>query len=218
MFVIRLPNGNLMVPQTATGHDGRILGDVYVEIGPQDADYSRLAEQALTPEEGEEARDRWRGWSRPLWLGQAAGWPCGAGSLSPRSRARTSDSRNLRWPPGVRMLVMRPEAAQRVTVFGSTRNRAATSPGVSRRSLLPSTFSPLRLSPLCLRSGNPSSLALNEYFRPRFLEIRPLIRGCPEPVRSRSATPGKSRIGKRLFRLHFERPGSRRLRTVDNGM
>ena len=44
MFVIRLPNGNLMVPQTATGHDGRVLGDVYVEIGPQDADYSRLAE------------------------------------------------------------------------------------------------------------------------------------------------------------------------------
>ena len=45
MFVIRLPNGNLMVPQTATGNDGRILGDVYVEIGPQDADYARLAEQ-----------------------------------------------------------------------------------------------------------------------------------------------------------------------------
>ncbi len=49
------------------------------------------------------------------------------------------------------MLVMRPEAAQRVTVFGSTRNSAATSPGVSRRSLLPSTFSLLRLSPLILR-------------------------------------------------------------------
>ncbi len=60
MFVIRLPNGNLMVPQTATGHDGRILGDVYVEIGPQDADYSRLAAQALTPEEAEQRRDRWR--------------------------------------------------------------------------------------------------------------------------------------------------------------
>ena len=44
MFVIRLPNGNLQVPQTAihTG-DGRIIGDVYVEIGPQDADYDRLA-------------------------------------------------------------------------------------------------------------------------------------------------------------------------------
>ncbi len=52
------------------------------------------------------------------------------------ARPRTSDSRNLRCPPGVRMLVMRPEAAQRVTVFGSTRNRATTSPGVSRRSLV----------------------------------------------------------------------------------
>jgi hypothetical protein len=57
MFVIRLPNGNLRVPQTAIGHDGRILGDVYVEIGPQDADYSRLAEQALTPEEVQQRRD-----------------------------------------------------------------------------------------------------------------------------------------------------------------
>ena len=61
MFVIRLPNGNLQVPQTAvhTG-DGRLIGDVYVEIGPQDADYSRLAAQALTPEEAERRRDRWR--------------------------------------------------------------------------------------------------------------------------------------------------------------
>jgi len=33
---------------------------------------------------------------------------------SPRSNARTSDSRNLRCPPGVRMLLMRPEAAHRV--------------------------------------------------------------------------------------------------------
>src|ERR1039458_9614520 len=60
MFVIRLPNGNLRVPQSAIAHDGRILGDVYVEIGPQDDDYSRLAEQALTPEEFEQRRDRWR--------------------------------------------------------------------------------------------------------------------------------------------------------------
>ena len=44
MFVIRLPNGNLKVPYTAT--DGRIIGDVYVEVGPQDADYARLAEQS----------------------------------------------------------------------------------------------------------------------------------------------------------------------------
>jgi len=60
MFVIRLPNGNLRVPQTAIAHDGRIIADVYVEIGPQDADYSRLAAQALTPEEVQQRRDRWR--------------------------------------------------------------------------------------------------------------------------------------------------------------
>ena len=60
MFVIRLPNGNLKVPQTAVGHDGRLIGDAYVEIGPQHADYSRLAAQALTPEEAERRRDRWQ--------------------------------------------------------------------------------------------------------------------------------------------------------------
>jgi hypothetical protein len=61
MFVIRLPNGNLQVPQTAvhTG-DGRIFGDVYVEIGPQDADYARLAAQALTPDEAAQRREEWR--------------------------------------------------------------------------------------------------------------------------------------------------------------
>jgi hypothetical protein len=60
MFVIRLPNGNLKVPQTAIGHDGRVIGDAYVEIGPEDADYSRLAAHALSPEEAERRRDRWR--------------------------------------------------------------------------------------------------------------------------------------------------------------
>jgi post-segregation antitoxin (ccd killing protein) len=60
MFVIRLPNGNLRVPQTAVAQDGRLIGDAYVEIGPQDADYSRLAAQALTPEEAERRRDRWQ--------------------------------------------------------------------------------------------------------------------------------------------------------------
>ena len=60
MFVIRLPNGNLRVPQSAIAHDGRVLGDVYVEIGPQDADYARLAAQALTPEEAEQRRNQWR--------------------------------------------------------------------------------------------------------------------------------------------------------------
>jgi hypothetical protein len=191
MFVIRLPNGNLQVPQTAihTG-DGRIIGDVYVEIGPHDADYDRLAAQAITPDEAEQRRDQWRAGDAALlrefqefarlvgdqyWPGadgepddlagprtparpgyEAAGCPSCETSLSPRSRARTSDSRNLRCPPGVRMLVMRPDAAHRVTVFGSTRNRAATSPGVSSRSLLPSTF-----HLLSTRSEYAHSLATN---------------------------------------------------------
>lgn len=61
MFVIRLPNGNLQVPATAvhTG-DGRFIGDVYVEIGPDDTDYARLSEHALTPDEVEERKERWR--------------------------------------------------------------------------------------------------------------------------------------------------------------
>jgi hypothetical protein len=60
MFVIRLPNGNLQVPQTAVANDGRIIGNAYVEIGPQDADYERLAPQALTPDEAERRREAWR--------------------------------------------------------------------------------------------------------------------------------------------------------------
>ena len=60
MFVIRLPNGNLQVPQTAVREDGRVIGDAYVEIGPQDADYERLAAQAMTPDEAQQRRARWR--------------------------------------------------------------------------------------------------------------------------------------------------------------
>ena len=61
MFVIRLPNGNLQVPQTAIrSGDGRLIGDVYVEIGPDDSDYERLSAQALTLDEVEERKDQWR--------------------------------------------------------------------------------------------------------------------------------------------------------------
>ena len=63
MFVIRLPNGNLQVPQTAIGAVGAqslMLGDAYVEIGPEDAEYARLAEQAITPDQVEERRAAWR--------------------------------------------------------------------------------------------------------------------------------------------------------------
>ena len=87
MFVIRLPNGNLQVPQTAvhTG-DGRVIGDVYVEIGPEDTDYARLAEQALTPDQVEERKQRWR-------AGDAASPPRLANARSTRSRhSPNSDS------------------------------------------------------------------------------------------------------------------------------
>jgi len=59
MYVIRLPNGNLRVPQSAI-HEGRIIGDAYVEIGPEDADYARLAAQAMTEDEDEHRRAQWR--------------------------------------------------------------------------------------------------------------------------------------------------------------
>jgi hypothetical protein len=60
MFVIRLANGNLLVPDSAVSGDGRMIGDAYVEIGPDDAAYLSLAAQALTPEEYEERRRQWR--------------------------------------------------------------------------------------------------------------------------------------------------------------
>ena len=92
MYVIRLPNGNLQVPRSAM-HDGRIIGDAYVEIGPQDADYARLAKQAVTMDELEQRRANWaagdealrqeflefarlvegQNWPDPYWPEQATG-------------------------------------------------------------------------------------------------------------------------------------------------
>jgi hypothetical protein len=60
MFVIRLPNGNLRVPETAIGNEGRVIGNAYVEIGPQDADYARLAAEAVTEDEMAQRRAQWR--------------------------------------------------------------------------------------------------------------------------------------------------------------
>lgn len=60
MFVIRLRNGNLMVPESVIGEGGRVIGDAYVEIGPDDADYERLARDALTEEEAQGRRQRWQ--------------------------------------------------------------------------------------------------------------------------------------------------------------
>jgi hypothetical protein len=66
MFVIRLPNGNLMVPESAMSDGGQLMSDAYVEIGPEDVDYARLASQAVTEEEAEERRRRWREGDEPL--------------------------------------------------------------------------------------------------------------------------------------------------------
>lgn len=65
MYVIRLPNGNLRVPHSAVLSDAtpdaeRVIAQGYVEIGPDDPDYSRLSDEALTEEEFEEKRRGWR--------------------------------------------------------------------------------------------------------------------------------------------------------------
>jgi hypothetical protein len=66
MYVIRLPNGNLLVPESATEQDGRLVGDAYVEVGPADADYDRFAEDALTQDELDERKRLWREGDEPL--------------------------------------------------------------------------------------------------------------------------------------------------------
>jgi hypothetical protein len=66
MYVIRLPDGTLRVPQSVLldpdeGTDeGRIIAQAYVEVRPGDPDYDRLYEQSLTEEELEEKRQSWR--------------------------------------------------------------------------------------------------------------------------------------------------------------
>jgi hypothetical protein len=60
MFVIRLPNGNLMAPESATDQQGQVVGDAYVEISPDDPEYARLARQAVSEEELDLRRQRWR--------------------------------------------------------------------------------------------------------------------------------------------------------------
>jgi hypothetical protein len=58
MFVIRLANGNLLVPEYAMG--GGMIGDAYVEIGPDHTDFARLSATAVSWQEDEERRQRWR--------------------------------------------------------------------------------------------------------------------------------------------------------------
>jgi hypothetical protein len=67
MYVIRLPGGNLLVPASvlacgrqAHGGSGSVIGQAYVEIGPEDPDYQRLLAQSISEEEMAEIRRRWR--------------------------------------------------------------------------------------------------------------------------------------------------------------
>ncbi|MBB4913186.1 hypothetical protein ACFY19_11975 [Streptosporangium saharense] len=59
MYVIRLADGTLRVPQTLSSDDGRLIGNAYVELLPGDPDYDRWLTEALTEEELAERRRRW---------------------------------------------------------------------------------------------------------------------------------------------------------------
>jgi hypothetical protein len=59
MYVIRLPNGNLLVPESATERRGAVISEAYVEIEAADPEYDKLAAQALTQEELDRRRQDW---------------------------------------------------------------------------------------------------------------------------------------------------------------
>jgi hypothetical protein len=59
MYVIKLSNGNLLVPESALDPHG-VTGDAYVEIGPEDREYARLAAGALTEQELAQRRRGWQ--------------------------------------------------------------------------------------------------------------------------------------------------------------
>jgi hypothetical protein len=58
MFVIRLANGNLLVPEHAVAEG--MIGQAYVEIGPDHNDFARLGATAVSWQEDEARRQRWR--------------------------------------------------------------------------------------------------------------------------------------------------------------
>jgi hypothetical protein len=60
MYVIRLADGTLRVPQSLTSEDGRLIGNAYVEVQPGDPDYDDWLAESLTEEEAELRRRRWQ--------------------------------------------------------------------------------------------------------------------------------------------------------------
>ncbi|SDG44180.1 hypothetical protein SAMN05421505_104163 [Sinosporangium album] len=60
MYVIRLTDGTLRVPQSLTAPDGRVIGNAFIELTPDDPDYERWLPEALSEAEFAEMRRRWR--------------------------------------------------------------------------------------------------------------------------------------------------------------
>ncbi|WP_214327295.1 hypothetical protein [Nonomuraea sediminis] len=60
MYVIRLADGTLRVPESLTSEDGRLLGNAYVELAPGDPGYEQWLAESITEEEAEERRRRWQ--------------------------------------------------------------------------------------------------------------------------------------------------------------
>jgi hypothetical protein len=59
MYVIRLADGTLRVPQSLSSEDGRLIGNAYVELQPGDPDYEQWLGESLTEDEAAERRRRW---------------------------------------------------------------------------------------------------------------------------------------------------------------
>ena len=117
MFVIRLPNGNLLVPESAmSGGNGGMMGDAYVEIGPGDADYDRLEPEALTQEEVDERRRRWQEGDEPLrrefldYLASPAG-PLISGGPTTLPRATAVAGQEVKELAPQRLVALLPAAA-----------------------------------------------------------------------------------------------------------
>ncbi|WP_049559414.1 hypothetical protein [Nonomuraea sp. SBT364] len=59
MYVIRLADGTLRVPQSLASEDGRLIGNAYVEVEPGEPGYDEWLQESLTEEEAAERQRRW---------------------------------------------------------------------------------------------------------------------------------------------------------------
>ncbi|GAA0952214.1 hypothetical protein [Nonomuraea longicatena] len=59
MYVIRLADGTLRVPQSLSSEDGRLIGNAYVEVTPGEPGYDQWLPESITEAELEDRRERW---------------------------------------------------------------------------------------------------------------------------------------------------------------